>query len=288
MQKQANTACLQAGTLDGKTVWITGGGSGLGKAMALRFAALGARLGLSGRREEPLKNTCDEIAAAGGTAVFAACDVRRSDEVDEAFGRLVEAFGRIDALVNNAAGNFLCPAEDLSDNAFSAVVDIVLKGTFNCTRTAGRAWIAGKHPGAVLNIVTPYAWTGSAYVMPSAAAKAGVLAMTRSLTVEWARYDIRLNAIAPGPIPTEGAFSRLLPSDEMLKSVESKIPAGRLGTPEELAELAAYLLSGAADWIRGEVVTLDGGEWIRRAGAFNDLVDLPAEMWERLRKTAKR
>nr|NIM62359.1 SDR family oxidoreductase [Acidobacteriota bacterium]NIO60725.1 SDR family oxidoreductase [Acidobacteriota bacterium]NIQ29290.1 SDR family oxidoreductase [Acidobacteriota bacterium]NIQ87100.1 SDR family oxidoreductase [Acidobacteriota bacterium] len=142
--------------------------------------------------------------------------------------------------------------------------------------------------GAVLNIVTPYAWTGSAYVMPSAAAKAGVLAMTRSLAVEWARHGIRLNAIAPGPIPTEGAFSRLLPSDEMLKHVVSKIPAARLGRPEELAELAAFLLSDAADWIRGEVVTLDGGEWVRRAGSFNDLVDLPAETWEKMRRAARR
>jgi NAD(P)-dependent dehydrogenase (short-subunit alcohol dehydrogenase family) len=164
----------------------------------------------------------------------------------------------------------------------------VLKGTFHCTRAAGRGWIDAGRPGAVLNIVTPYAWTGSAYVMPSAAAKAGVLAMTRSLTAEWARHDIRLNAIAPGPIPTEGAFSRLLPSDDLRASVEAKIPAGRLGRPEELAELAAFLLSGAADWIRGEVVTLDGGEWIRRAGSFNDLVDLPDEQWARLRRSTKR
>jgi len=288
MQTNSKVECLAPGTLAGKTIWITGGGSGLGKAMALRMAALGARLALSGRRTEPLAETVAEIEAAGGTAAFAPCDVRRSGEVDEAHDKLASALGPLDALVNNAAGNFLCPAEELSDNAFSAVVDIVLKGTFHCSRTAGRGWIASKRRGVVLNIVTPYAWTGSAYVMPSAAAKAGVLAMTRSLTVEWARHDIRLNAIAPGPIPTDGAFSRLMPTADMLKSVEAKIPAGRLGRPEELAELAAFLLSDTADWIRGEVITLDGGEWIRRAGSFNDLVDLPPQTWEHLRRSTKR
>jgi NAD(P)-dependent dehydrogenase (short-subunit alcohol dehydrogenase family) len=288
MQTNNRVECLGPGTLTGKTIWITGGGSGLGKAMALRLAKLGARLALSGRRPEPLAETVAEIEASGGAAAFAPCDVRRSNEVDEAYQALTASLGPLDALVNNAAGNFLCPAEELSDNAFSAIVDIVLKGTFHCTRTTGRGWIATKRRGAVLNIITPYAWTGSAYVMPSAAAKAGVLAMTRSLTVEWARHDIRLNAIAPGPIPTDGAFSRLMPTADMLKSVEAKIPAGRLGRPEELAELAAFLLSDAADWIRGEVVTLDGGEWIRRAGSFNDLVDLPDQTWEHLRKSTRR
>ncbi len=283
-----NVPALRDGLLRGKTAWITGGGTGLGKAMALRFGELGASVAVSGRRPDPLEQVCSEIVSAGGHAAFATGDVRRSAEVDEAYATLTDSLGPLDALVNNAAGNFLCPAEDLSDNAFSAVVDIVLKGTFHCTRTAGRGWIEGKRRGAVLNIVTPYAWTGSAYVMPSAAAKAGVLAMTRSLTAEWARHDIRLNAIAPGPIPTEGAFSRLMPSEEMLKSVEAKIPAGRLGRPDELAELAAFLLSDAADWIRGEVVTLDGGEWIRRAGSFNDLVDLPPQMWEKLSRATRR
>lgn len=288
MQAHDTAECLAPGALANKTIWITGGGSGLGKAMALRFAALGAKLALSGRREEPLAQTCAEIEAGGGTAAQATCDVRKSGEVDAAHEKLTADLGPLDALVNNAAGNFLCPAEELSDNAFSAVVDIVLKGTFHCTRAVGKAWIGAKRPGAVINIVTPYAWTGSAYVMPSSAAKAGVLAMTRSLTAEWARHDIRLNAIAPGPIPTEGAFSRLLPSEDMLKSVVSKIPAGRLGRPDELAELAAFLLSAAGEWIRGEVVTLDGGEWIRRSGSFNDLVDLPPKMWEQLKRATKR
>jgi len=282
------TKTLADGSLAGKNVWITGGGTGLGRAMALRFAELGARVGLSGRRVEPLAETRDTIVAAGGTAAIAPCDVRRSKQVDEAHATLSEALGPLDSLVNNAAGNFLCPAEELSDGGFTVIVDIVLKGTFYCTRKCGQDWIGSKRSGSVLNILTPYAWTGSAFVMPSAAAKAGVLAMMRSLTAEWGRHDIRLNAIAPGPIPTEGAFSRLLPSDDILKHVIAKIPAGRLGKPEELAELAAFLFSPAADWIRGEVITLDGGEVIRRSGSFNDLVDLPAEQWERLREAAKR
>jgi len=256
--------------------------------MALRFAELGATLSLSGRREEPLKSTVDEIRDSGGSAGWHACDVRDSAGVDSALDALVEQNGPLDSLVNNAAGNFLCPAEELSDNGFNAIVDIVLKGSFHCTRAAGRHWIKTRRPGSVLSIVTPYAWTGSAFVMPSAVAKAGVVTMTRSLTAEWARHKIRLNAIAPGPIPTEGAFSRLLPDDSLIGDVVKKIPAGRLGEPEELAELAAFLLSPAAGWIYGEVVTLDGGESIRRGGSFNDLVDLPESAWEQLRSRAKR
>ena len=282
------TKTLADGALAGKNVWITGGGTGLGRAMALRFAELGARVGLSGRRVEPLEETRDTIVAAGGMAAIAPCDVRRSKQVGEAHAALSASLGPLDGLINNAAGNFLCPAEELSDGGFKVIVDIVLQGTFYCTRQCGQDWIASGRPGSILNILTPYAWTGSAYVMPSAAAKAGVLAMMRSLTAEWGRHDIRLNGIAPGPIPTEGAYSRLLPSDELLKNVIANIPAGRLGKPEELAELAAFLFSPAADWIRGEVITLDGGEVIRRSGSFNDLVDLPAEQWELLRQAAKR
>jgi NAD(P)-dependent dehydrogenase (short-subunit alcohol dehydrogenase family) len=281
-------SCLAPGLLDDKVAWITGGGSGLGRAMARRFAALGARIGLSGRRPEALDGVAREIETGGGRAVCAPCDVRDAEAVEQALDRVRTELGRLDILVNNAAGNFLCPTEELSPNAFAAVVGIVLHGSFHCTRAAGRHWIEQRQPGSVLNIVTTYAWTGSAFVVPSACAKAGVLAMTRSLAVEWARHRIRLNAIAPGPIPTEGAFSRLFPSREIGEQHRQRIPAGRFGTPEELAELAAYLVSDAAEWMRGEVVTLDGGEWLRGAGEFNELLNMPASMWEELRRRSGR
>lgn len=273
---------LTPGLLDGKTAWITGGGTGLGKAMALRFAALGAKVGIVGRREEPLDETVSAIEAAGGKAARALCDVRDPENVEAAHRALAEALGPIDILVNNAAGNFLCPSEQLSANAFNSVVGIVLNGTFHCTQSAGRAWIADKRPGCVLNIATTYAWTGSAFVLPSACAKAGVVAMTRSLAVEWGRHGIRLNAIAPGPIRTEGAFSRLLPNEAAEKEAIKHIPAGRLGTQEELAELAAFLVSDAGEWIRGEVVVLDGGEWLYGAGEFNRLLETPADVLQKM------
>jgi NAD(P)-dependent dehydrogenase (short-subunit alcohol dehydrogenase family) len=270
--------------LRGKTAWITGGGTGLGRAMALRFSALGAAVAVSGRRLEPLDGVVAEIASAGGRAASAPCDVRDASQVDAALARVRESLGVPDILVNNAAGNFLCPSEELTPNGFASVVAIVLHGTFHCTRAIGRAWIDAKRGGSILSITTTYAETGSGFVLPSACAKAGVVALTRSLAVEWARYGIRLNAISPGPIPTEGAFSRLLPSKQIEAARIKRIPAGRFGTPEELSDLAAFLVSDAADWMRGEIVTFDGGEWLRGAGEFNDLLDLPKEMLEALRK----
>ena len=201
---------------------------------------------------------------------------------------LIHELGGLDILVNNAAGNFLCPSEELSHKGFAAVVDIVLNGTFHCTSAAGRHWISEGKPGTVLNIAATYWNTGSSFVLPSACAKAGVVALTRSLSVEWARHRIRLNAIAPGPIPTEGAFSRLLPDERLIEAHKRRIPAGRFGRPEELAELAAFLVSDAADWMRGEVVTFDGGEWLYGAGEFNSLLELPESTWDELRKRAKR
>lgn len=275
---------LQPEALRGKRAWITGGGTGLGRAMALRFASLGASLCLSGRREDPLQDTARDIRAAGGTAVVCAgCDVRNPEDVDRALEAAISGLGGLDILVNNAAGNFLSKSEDLSPNAFQAVVGIVLHGTFHCTRAAGRHWIARGATGVVLNIVTTYAWTGTAYLLPSACAKAGVVALTRSLAVEWGRHGIRLNAIAPGPIPTEGAFSRLMPRADLAEQRARQIPAGRFGAPEELAELAAFLVSDGADWIRGEIVTLDGGEWLRNAGEFNFLLDEDIP-WDRLKR----
>jgi len=278
---------LEPGLLRGKTAWITGGGTGLGRAMALRFAELGARVGLSARREKPLAECAESVRAAGGEAAWALCDVREPQAVEAALERITGELALPDILVNNAAGNFLCPSEELSPKAFDAVVGIVLHGSWNCTQAAARRWIAAQRSGTVLSIATTYAWTGSAFVLPSACAKAGVVAMTRSLAVEWARHRIRLNAIAPGPIPTEGAFSRLLPDPGMLEERRARIPAGRFGTPEELAELAAFLVSDAAAWMCGEVVAFDGGEWLRGAGEFNDLLDQPPAVWEMMRRFRK-
>jgi NAD(P)-dependent dehydrogenase (short-subunit alcohol dehydrogenase family) len=272
------TEALRPDLLSGKVAWITGGGTGLGRAMALRFAALGAKVAVSGRREEPLREVARET---GGT--FATGDVRDPASVEGTISKIEGELGLPDILVNNAAGNFLCPSEQLSPNAFASVVGIVLHGTFHCTQALAKRWIAAKRGGAVLSIATTYAETGSAFVLPSACAKAGVVAMTRSLAVEWARYGIRLNAIAPGPIPTEGAFSRLLPSSDLEARRRARIPAGRFGTPEELAELAAFLVSDASEWMRGEVVVFDGGEWLRGAGEFNDFLDEPASTFEAMR-----
>ena len=274
---------LAPGLLGGKIAWITGGGSGLGEAMAKRFASLGAAIAVTGRREEPLAAVVRAIADSGGRAVAAPADVRDPAAVEAALSRIADGFGLPDILVNNAAGNFLCRSEELTPNGFASIVGIVLHGTFHCTQALARRWIAAGRGGAVLSIAATYAETGSSFVLPSACAKAGVVALTRSLAVEWGRHGIRLNAIAPGPIPTEGAFSRLLPSESMKQERLARIPAGRFGTREELAELAAFLVSDAASWMRGEVVTFDGGEWLRGAGEFSDLLDQPEAIWEQLR-----
>ena len=276
--------------LAGRTILITGGGTGLGRSMALRLAGLGAKIFLAARREEPLRETCAAIRAAGGTAAYAGCDVRDFAAVEKMVETAESELGPVDTLINNAAGNFIARTEKLSPNAFSAVTGIVLNGTFHCTLALGRKWIAAKKPGNVLNIVTTYAssGSGSGFVVPSACAKAGVLAMTRSLAVEWARYHIRLNAIAPGPFPTEGAWSRLMPSEEYEKRAKDAHPMKRFGRHDELADLAAYLLSDQAGYINGECVVIDGGLWLKGAGEFNDLADLPDAMWELLEQARKR
>jgi NAD(P)-dependent dehydrogenase (short-subunit alcohol dehydrogenase family) len=268
--------------LQGRAIFISGGGTGLGRSMALRFASLGARLFVVGRRPEPLQEVCDEIHRLGGAAAYASCDVRDYAAVEAAAEHAVEQFGRIDTVVNNAAGNFMARTEKLSPNAFNAVVGIVLNGTFNCTQVFGKRWIAEKLGGNVLNIVTTYASanSGSGFVVPSACAKAGVLAMTTSLAVEWAKYHIRFNAIAPGPFPTEGAWSRLMPSKQFEEHNKEKHPMKRFGRHEELANLAAFLLSDMAEYINGECVVIDGGQWLRGAGEFNDLAILPESAWE--------
>lgn len=281
---------FQPDLLKSRTILITGGGTGLGRSMALRFAELGANIFLVGRRAEPLKQTSDDILLKGARAAYATADVRDFAAVESAVAAAQKEFGTVDTLVNNAAGNFIARSEKLSPNAFNAVIGIVLTGTFNFTLVLGRKWIAAKTPGNVLNIVTTYAATnaGSGFVMPSACAKAGVLAMTRSLAVEWAKHHIRLNAIAPGPFPTEGAFSRLLPSKDLEERAKNNHPMKRFGRHDELANLAVYLLSHQADYVNGECVVIDGALWLRGAGEFNDFVDLPDDAWDRIESVRKK
>ena len=266
-----------ANLLANQTILITGGGSGLGRAMAECFGKLGARVAILGRRPDPLKETVAAIVAAGGVAAWTSCDVRDPTAVHAAVDALEAELGPITALVNNAAGNFLAPTEDLSPNAFSAVIGIVLGGTFNMTQELGKRWIARKSGGSVLSIATTYAWTGSAFVVPSACAKAGVLVMMKSLAVEWACYGIRLNAIAPGPFPTEGAFSRLMPEGVDDDTAMKQIPLGRYGDPAELANLAAYILSPMATYMTGECVVLDGGEHLKAGQEFSHFTDHPRD-----------
>ena len=257
-------------TLHNQTILITGGGSGLGLAMSKKFAALGANVVICGRTESKLEKSVKELDALGpGKTGYYVADVRDYDAVKGMMDSLVNDFGGMDGLVNNAAGNFLSASEDLSPGGFKAIVDIVLHGSFNCTHVFGNYLIDNKKKGNVLNIVTTYAESsGSAFVLPSACSKAGVLAMTRSLAYEWATYGIRLNAIAPGPFPTEGAWTRLLPTKKFEKKYLDKIPMGRYGEHEELANLAAFLMSDMAPYITGECVTIDGGETLA-AGQFN-------------------
>jgi NAD(P)-dependent dehydrogenase (short-subunit alcohol dehydrogenase family) len=273
---------LKERSLKGKNILITGGGTGLGRSMGEYFLELGANLVITSRKIEVLQETAKEMMSQkGGKVVALACDVRDIDQVEEMWSAAKAALGHIHVVLNNAAGNFISPTERLSTNAFNTVLDIVLKGTSQVTLTAGKDWITSKQEGVFLNIVTTYAWTGSGYVVPSAAAKAGVLAMTRSLAVEWAKYGIRSNAIAPGPFPTEGAWSRLLPGDLVKKfDPAKKVPVGRVGEHQELANIAAYLVSDFSSYVNGEVITIDGGEWLKGAGEFNNLDAIPQEMWD--------
>jgi len=275
---------FQHDLLKGRAIFLTGGGTGLGRSMALHFAKLGARLFIIGRREEPLRKTCEEIHRDGGAAAFTTCDVREYDAVESAMSAAENHWGEIDTLVNNAAGNFMARTEKLSPNAFQAVVGIVLNGTFHCTQAFARRRIPKKLGGNVLNISTTYAAAncGSGYVVPSACAKAGVLAMTASLAVEWAKYHIRVNAIAPGPFPTEGAWSRLIPSQQFEEHALNKHPMKRFGKHDELTNLAVFLISDMAEYINGECVVIDGGQWLRGAGEFNDLAMIPDAAWEQL------
>lgn len=284
-----NQPMLRDDALSGKTIIITGGGTGLGRAMGTYFLKLGANVVITSRKYDVLKKAASEMEnETGGRVLPVRCDVRKPDEVDAVLKAALDRFGKANGLLNNAAGNFISPTERLSVNAFSTIIDIVLKGTANFTMALGKHWISQKETGTILNIVTTYAFTGSGYVVPSACAKGGVLAMTRSLAAEWGKYGIRSNAIAPGPFPTKGAWDRLLPGEMARKfDFKNRVPLKRVGEHQELANLAAFLMSDFSGYINGEVITIDGGEWLQGAGQFNGLEAVSPEMWDMLEQMTR-
>ncbi|MCA0446137.1 MAG: SDR family oxidoreductase [Bacteroidetes bacterium] len=271
-----------------KVVLITGGGTGLGRSMAFAMGKHGATVVIASRKIDVLESAKADFVREGIDCRILTCDVRDILSVEEMVAKVVEECGHLDILVNNAAGNFISPTEYLSAKGFDVIVDIVLKGTFYVTHTVGSYWIKNNIPGTVLNITTTYADSGSGYVVPSACGKAGVNALTRSLAVEWAKYGIRMNAIAPGPIPTEGAFSRLMPGADWEEKIKNRVPMKRFGTHDELSNLALFLVSDLSSFINGEVINMDGGEQIKGAGQFNDLDQIPAEVWPELAKKMRK
>lgn len=282
---------LPEGTLQGKTIIVTGGGTGLGRSMSKYFLELGANVVIASRKQDVLEATAHELVqlTKNPNILPLTCDVRKYEDIEKVIADTQKKFDAIHGLVNNAAGNFISPTERLSHKAFDVIVGIVLQGTYNFTLAVGKDWIAKKQGGTILNIVTTYAWTGSGYVVPSACAKAGVLALTRSLAVEWAKYGIRSNAIAPGPFPTKGAWERLFPEKlQAMFDPVKRIPLRRVGEHQELANLAAYLISDFSAYINGEVITIDGGEWLKGAGEFNHLSEVPQELWDDIEREVRK
>lgn len=278
---------LREGSLKDQTVIVTGGGTGLGKSMTKYFLELGANVVITSRKLPVLEKTAEELSqATGGQVLPLACDVRHYDQLENVLAETEAKFGQVNAVVNNAAGNFISPTERLSHRAFDTIVDIVLRGTYYSTLVFGKNWIAKEQKGTFLNISTTYAFTGTGYTVPSAVAKGGALILTRSLASEWGKYGIRINAIAPGPFPTEGAWNRLFPKEVMPEALkkemaeENSIPLQRVGEHQELANLAAYLVSDYSSYINGEIITIDGGEWLLGAGQFNKMRHIPNPLWD--------
>ncbi|WP_027000064.1 SDR family oxidoreductase [Eisenibacter elegans] len=286
---------LREGALKNHTIIVTGGGTGLGRSMSHYFATLGANVVITSRKLDVLTQAAEELTAeTGGQILPLQCDVRDYDAVNQVIAETVARFGKVTGLVNNAAGNFISPTERLSHRAFDTIVDIVLRGTYNFSLAFGKHCIAQQQPGTMLNIIVAWAWTGSAYTVPSATAKSGVLGLTRSLATEWGKYKIRCNAIAPGPFPTKGAWDRLFPTEalppEFVEKAkpENAIPLQRYGEHQELANLAAYMMSDYAGYLTGEVITLDGGEWLQNASSMNHLRMIPNEMWDAIEQVIRK
>ncbi len=276
---------LPGNLLEGRVALVTGGGSGLGRAITEHFVRHGARCAILGRRADVLSDAVREIGADAVLPVVG--DVRDLFAVEKAVERVVERFGAVDVLVNNAAANFLSPTEDLTPNAFRLIADVVLMGTVNCTLTIGKRWIAERRPGVVLNVLTTYSSTGSGYVCPSACAKAGVEVLTRSLAGEWGKYGIRFVGIAPGPFPTQGATSRLFMDESFADGAARRNPLRRMGRIDEFGTLAAFLVSDAAAYVNGEIIRIDGGEGVSLAGQFNFLETMPRDAWRTYRKRVR-
>jgi len=275
------------GLLRGKRILVTGGGTGLGKEIAAKYLELGAEVWIAGRRGGMLEQTATELTAKhGGTVRTHAIDIRDAQAVDAMVQRIWDESGPLTGLVNNAAGNFISPTKDLTANGFNAIANIVFHGTFYVTHAVGRRWIADGHKGSVISILVTWVWTGSPYVVPSAMSKAGLHVMTKSLAVEWGRFGIRLNAIAPGPFPTEGASKRLRP-DGSFEDATASIPMRRVGRMPELQNLATFLMADGCEWLTGETIAVDGGGYLANGASFTELDRFSDADWERVRAMIK-